>query len=110
MPPLELAFNSVIDPLDKIDEFTPPDLQLLEPVEKAGLTDDDHFDIDNMLPTTGKSGVKSALLQNICCNDLELSHTEDNTFGYSGQATSCAPTRQSEELLKTYTTPVSWAE
>ena len=80
MSPLKLAVNGVTDP-----------------ARKASLTDDDYLEIDDMLSTTGNSGVKSALLQSIRFNDLELSHTEDITPGYSGQATSCASTGQSEE-------------
>ena len=100
MLPLELVINSVTDPLDKVDEFTPPDLQLPGPAEKASLIDEGYLDIDDVLSSTRNSGVKSALSQSIPSNDLKLSHTEDNMLGYSGQATSCASTGQSEELFE----------
>ncbi|KAI9691340.1 MAG: hypothetical protein M1820_009738 [Bogoriella megaspora] len=91
--PLELAINGVANTLDKVDQFTP---QLPGPAGKASSTDDGFLDIDDVPPPGGR-GVKSALSQSIRSNDLKPSYTKDITPGYSGQATSCELTEQSEE-------------
>ena len=97
MPPLEPAVNDITDPLDEVDQSTPSNLQLQGSAGKTGLSNDGYLDIDDALSATKKSGVGSTHSQSIRPHDLELSNTRDHTFGYNGQAASCASPGQSEE-------------
>ena len=100
MPPLELAVNSVTDPMDKINKFVLFNLKILGPVGKFSLTDDNYFNIDDMFSATANNGIKSAPSQNIHSNDFELSYIKDNTSSYNGQVTLCASTGPNEEFFE----------